>query len=823
MKFNFKKITSILASAVMLGSTIGIAAAANYPAPFIAGGVADVAVVVGTSAANSDFLAAVDLGSDLSTELSAQTASGTTTGTATASGGDSLKLEKSTNKLNINDDIKDVWTTKVTDANLPSVLQDGTYSSKDNIAYAYEQYIEFFQNLNFTHFDDDDYIEDTPSLGIRMASSAKVLNYTIDFKKYPRSDIASGRLEDLEDRDINIMGKTYKLLNAYNISSDTKFELMRGAASGTINLNEETTVSVDDKSYTITLTYIDATYTQFDVIDSAGNSQTTTKLAKGGTYKLKDGTQLGVTDISYQALAGGVMNAAFTIGANKLTIENGQTLEMDDVDVNGITGYITRSEVSANKVDIQKIVLQWSTNDEEFVADDAEVLLPGFQTLKLSSGGFTTGCEETVEVKSKSTYGIELTVPIKDGDAKFTILQGNATDFVYIGEETNWADGVLRTSNETGNQILYDDDTDDKFVASWNSSTEAESYLLRATSFTEDTSTKINYTTIENLVTGAQYSSQKIGDVVTMGNVELTIGTVNKAAKSVDISISAGGSFNRIYTKGGLGIWLPSNCTMGAAPVNGTDIGANWNCIINASSGAYNSALSWRLKMTEEDKNGNIGAGGIINVTLDQTSGEAQVTEITAEPGADAGGRWSAGSYKEVGTTNVYEGYVASDLGSKVLYNKPTSGQKSAKITYHCVESYGNIFLNAPETTVTSGTGGTATTLGSVTAKDTELTSTDKAKNLIVIGGSCINSVAAEILGGAYCTSEFTTNTGVGEGQFLIKVVTSPYASTKVAMLVAGYQAADTTNAVKYATTETLPTAVGTTLKKVTATYVDVA
>src|SRR3989338_2618892 len=136
MKFNFKKITSILASAVMLGSTIGIAAAANYPAPFIAGGVADVAVVVGTSAANSDFLAAVDLGSDLSTELSAQTASGTTTGTATASGGDSLKLEKSTNKLNINDDIKDVWTTKVTDANLPSVLQDGTYSSKDNIAYA---------------------------------------------------------------------------------------------------------------------------------------------------------------------------------------------------------------------------------------------------------------------------------------------------------------------------------------------------------------------------------------------------------------------------------------------------------------------------------------------------------------------------------------------------------------------------------------------------------------------------------------------------------------------------------------------------------------
>ena len=35
MKFNFKKIGSIIASSVMLASTIGFAAAANYPAPFV--------------------------------------------------------------------------------------------------------------------------------------------------------------------------------------------------------------------------------------------------------------------------------------------------------------------------------------------------------------------------------------------------------------------------------------------------------------------------------------------------------------------------------------------------------------------------------------------------------------------------------------------------------------------------------------------------------------------------------------------------------------------------------------------------------------------
>ena len=70
MKFNFRKIASVLASAVMLGSTAGFAAAAmNYPAPFVKLGVADVAVVVGGSAASSDYLAAVDLGQNLQAEL----------------------------------------------------------------------------------------------------------------------------------------------------------------------------------------------------------------------------------------------------------------------------------------------------------------------------------------------------------------------------------------------------------------------------------------------------------------------------------------------------------------------------------------------------------------------------------------------------------------------------------------------------------------------------------------------------------------------------------------------------------------------------------
>jgi hypothetical protein len=799
----------------MLGSTMGIAAAASYPAPFVKSGAADVSIVVGAaSPANVDLTAATNLGSSLSDELASQSTGGTSSSGTTASGGDSVLIDKGTNKLNMQDALTDVWTTKVTDNDMPNLLADGTFRSKDNVDYAYEQYIELSSTLNFTHFDDDDYKEDTPTLGMRLDSSTWVLNYTIDFKKYPRSDVDSnGRLEDIQDRDITIMGNTYKLLNAYNASTDTKLELMKGTATENINLNEEITTSVEDSSYTVTLTYVDTTYAQFEVIDSEGTSQSTTKLSKGSTYKLSDGTQLGVTDISYQAFSGGVMSAEFTLGASKLTLENGQALEMDDVDINEIIVGISRTEVAANQVDITKIILSWTTDDEEFVADDSNLVLPGFESIKMSYGGFVTPCEETVTVKNTGTYGIELNVPIKDGDAKFTILNGNATDFLYVADDTDGT-GILRTSNETaGTKIVFDKDTDDYFVASWNDSTSSESYLLKVTTITEDTSVKTNYTTIENAITGDQVTQKKQDDTITLGNIELTVGPIDKAAKSVEFTIASGGTFNRIYTNGGLGIWLPINATGDES--KGAD-GGDYSVVFNVTN---NFGATYPLIMSEEDRNGNLGSGAVITATLDQTgsSSKAEPNEVSPSTG------FSAGTYKEIGETDEYEGYVISDLGTRVLFKQPTSGENELDIIYHCEESYGEIYITSPDTVIAPSDGEDGVELGSVTYNDNELTDAAKAKNLVVVGGSCINTVAAELLGGSYCAAEFTSMTGVGADQFLVQVFDNPYKAGKIAMLVAGYEAADTQKAVTYVTKEAPSTDVGTTLKKVTATYADVA
>jgi hypothetical protein len=91
---------------------------------------------------------------------------------------------------------------------------------------------------------------------------------------------------------------------------------------------------------------------------------------------------------------------------------------------------------------------------------------------------------------------------------------------------------------------------------------------------------------------------------------------------------------------------------------------------------------------------------------------------------------------------------------------------------------------------------------------------------LIVIGGNCVNSVAAKLLGtvDASCGADFETKTGVVGGQFLIQTLASPYSASKVATLVAGRYAADTTNAAKYLTTQTVDTTSGKKYKGTSAT-----
>jgi len=223
---------------------------------------------------------------------------------------------------------------------------------------------------------------------------------------------------------------------------------------------------------------------------------------------------------------------------------------------------------------------------------------------------------------------------------------------------------------------------------------------------------------------------------------------------------------------------------------------------------------SYNLNFVEADKDGNIASGSNFNLSL-ATTGTTTI-KSTVNSVAIAGAKSSS---QQIGSgSDVYLNTVYSALATSITQDRGPD-QYTASIVYHTGESFGELVLTTSGADVTGSAAPVASTgvkkLGSVAVSDAEAASVS-TKNLIVVGGSCVNSVAAELLGGALCGANFEQKTTAGAGSFVIE--TFSRAGGKVATLVAGYNAADTSNAAKYLTTQSVDTTAGKTYVGTSAT-----
>jgi hypothetical protein len=254
-----------------------------------------------------------------------------------------------------------------------------------------------------------------------------------------------------------------------------------------------------------------------------------------------------------------------------------------------------------------------------------------------------------------------------------------------------------------------------------------------------------------------------------------------------------------------MGIDIDSSGTLTA----GTD------CLVSSNTANGAAVLLLEEKKTTESGNANDGDAICVNVDLSGSTSPVEVSVATPE----VTNIWSdlssltSDSNKQRGVTRY---------GTYLEYDSTDNDKVTVK--YPDEQMYADLLITAVGAEVTStGAGGNVAELGSVAVLDSEI-DTVSSKNLIVVGGSCINTVAAKLLGSTtpICGADFTNKTGISANQFLVKVLDSPYATGKVAMLVAGWEGADTRKAVTYVTANKPLTVVGTTLKKQTATYADV-
>jgi hypothetical protein len=790
MKFNFKKIAPVLASAVLLGSTIGFAVASSdltaYPASF-----AGATIVYGADAKPADVIVGADFANDIGSKY------GTTSAvTTTTMGGDSVKIETSSEKLNIGENLTTVRTTTLTKSDMPNMLVKKTYQAKDGQTYDYEQELQIQSNIPFTAFRDDDLIKE-PVLGIKLAKSTPVLNYTLRFTKAVESDInTNGRYEDIENSDITILGKSYKILNAYNLSGGAKLELMGGAVSDILNKGDNKTYTISGKTYEVNVVSVTSTEAKFKV-----NGETTISMAEGTTQKLGDGTQIGVRDITYEGYLGGTQAVEFSLGAEKLTLEDKQTVELNDKDVDGLTAYVSSSSISSTKRSISEIRIAWKTSDEAFVTSAKSLTMPGLESVKLSMGDLTTPAKEVIKIDNDGNERVQISVPIKSGTKSFDLLYGNGTKFTGIGKGPT--DKLVTTPSPS---LIFDEDTDEYFVASYKSGTAGESYLLEAQVYQ---SSGINYTKVRNTGESSWLcEDKKPTETCTIGNVVLTVGTIDETNNNVNLSVGTNQYLDRIITAEGAMIMLP-------VFVNTTATGAG-----KINLNLTNNPASFAIEVTEENKDSAIAGGTPFNVTVGSwtSDGKVQVSGI-AGAFAGEGGTKDSGNYYEIGDSDVQVAYVASDLGTKLSFDQGAT-QDTVTIEYHGGQAYGNVYIASSAATVSSSGGASANVVNML---DTDAETAMPTTNLIVVGGPAVNRVAAKAIGlTTYPVygSQLTGDNAIAADEAMLKLVASVYDSTKVALVVYGYEAKDTTAAGKYLLNNAGSSALSgkTSIKLVTAT-----
>ena len=668
------------------------------------------------------------------------------TGTISFSGGETFDLIKSSDSFNFGDTLDSVYTS-LDDDEMEVFLQDGTYND-GSIDEEYDQKITF-GTKELTLFTDIDYNDKEPTLGFEYASGNLVLSYEIEY------DTAI-TMTDMNDTKMPLMGKEYYVLTA----SAGEINLLDTADTYTLAKDESVTIG----GKVVTVTYISSTATEGVKFDVDGVS--TDKIPENEYEELEDESYLVVTEVLYDAKEAGISKVEFAVGAGKIDLVNGSEVEINDEDVDGL-------EVTIDDTlgELDGITLAWDAYDKEFLTESSAFTMPGFETIKLAFGGLDFPSDpEVISIDGSSTLTLSM------GNFDIDLMWRNATDYQTFGAEDyelitaiteNLTDGFNYTSpavtNLTGGLDLG---LRDRIIITRidNDLGDTEQYYWEVDKI-ENNSDVIDVRLDDVMIDGTSDVQFTDLEEETKGDIILNLVAINStgADARIYLNFTATGdttvTYDKIVSESGLIFDLP----------------------VNATEGSF-------INVTEANRDGDLNTGDQFSLTVGNNSDNdlyIRTHNLTYEV--------------ETLSDDAYLGYVDSELATKVEHDKGPDAYDIV-ITYWGEEVEATVTVASSDAEVVSE--GVAAVM---VVKDTEVGSVD-SKNLIVVGGSCINSAAAALVGDAYCGDAWTTATGVGSGQFLIKSYASSSLTSEIALLVAGYEKEDTTNAATYLQTKLVDT-----------------
>lgn len=844
MRFNFKKISAIGASILLTGMSMGVAAAAAYPSPFVSDdGVGDVAIVYGSNAKPTDQVAATNIKEALSEYVKKE---------KVTVEGESYPLYTSSSKIYMNDSIATAGRATLTKTELPNLLADGTFEGDVTADYTQTIKIGSYPQLVFgKHPTSDD--EPTVAIILSTSTSSPVYNLTVTFDQavnFTDSD-SIGESLNLFGREYTVgAGTTANKLYLYE-SSET-IELSIGGTEPSSK-----TVTVNGETYTVTLTGATSSSATIKVTDSEGNSQE--KTINVDDSKKVQGIDIAV-NIAQSSQATSTERAQITVGANKILLQDGSKVKQgsDEDSIDGTLVTISGDNWGACTGFTISVAAESTSSDA--IVKGGEFVDPVFGTVSLVFSSLA-GDEDRETIKiSPSTdkakieftdhegnskeiywyYNDSATARLADsddsGNDEFKLLEGtkvNVTQYVVVGNEN---EGYLLELYEFDNDT---DSTDDKIVFR-NALDPDKTYKVTVTSEGQGNlivggkTYTVSY--YDQSAEGADYVEIDYPD--SSGNNKVIYPTIetSKGAKigfyepitlSLGSDIVSGANLKfpngdgytdvaveAAFNESGDGLWWWNFTVQGGSEqtLNVTNTSASIEVPIGQLTYTFIGAGTNSTTVKLEDVGGSaIDLPGLVIFEEKAQSSISSADEkyhaliVKMEGAGTSNAKIGVADVETTwGDDSVWDNlqseenddiYYDFDLwGTLVTTDKSDSDSYSVEISYP--DEQVNAEVSIAEASAVSTSGGD---LGDVIILDTEVSSM-KSKNLIIVGGSCVNSAAATLVGGAYCGSAWQEATNVGPGEWLIKSYadSSLTESGKIALLVAGWEAADTTAAATY-------------------------
>jgi len=751
---NFKKIASILASGVMLASTISFAAATNlYPKPFAAD---NTAIVYGANAQSSDMAGAIDIYSQLKNMAVATTTESIS--------GETKAIETASQQLYLGDYLNSTKSIFSKDQ-LPSVLASGVLTDDDGNELDYDLKIAV-PNTYVTYSDTADNL-DLPVINLNLDNS----NYYYTLKVIFPTAVDMSKLAG---ETIKLFGKEYSFSESESDLTKTKIVLFETAIPIIVNDGE----NIVAEGHTITVAIEDSETASIS-IDGETESR-----KEGWSGKI-NGVDIYVKNVVGPNVAGTKRFVEIYLNSNKLTLENDNEVLLGSTNIDGtdVTLVTSGDKVSEIKIDINPKRFDDSI---EYLKMGDSMVDPVFKTIKMSLESVNPELESTLRDDILIKPSGERTVSIE-----FTNKAGKSYDMNFLKPSNTNMDSNYATHEAEEDDLIYKSTIlgvgDYDLIASPSGNISEDDYFITCSN---------EYTQIwrlENIKATTTTKEIKVKDqgsdseLVTIslndglsGSLTLADGSASTLTLNpTNTSISVNKACNYLYTKNGAKIDLSK-----ANDYNGT---LSSQVIIEEKT-SYNGGEF-------KSNNGNIlGENIVLQFAYNRDSRSGKDMELKS---IIPGGSLNTDYWAEEDGDDKYS---LTKYGTYMMQTGDTD--KQIELWYPEKAMNINFYIGEVSSEITPGSTGTAG--GQITIiKDSEI-STIANKNLIVVGGSCVNTVAAKILGSnaPLCGADFTDLTDVSSGGYIIKTVDASKAggtAGKVAMLVAGYNAADTTNAIKRA------------------------